>query len=36
MLEQWALDLSHDIGAAARLETWLHQHDDIAVRSRRH
>ena len=26
-LEQWALDLSHDIGSAARLETWLHQHD---------
>ena len=26
VLEQWALDLSHDIGSAARLETWLHQH----------
>jgi benzil reductase ((S)-benzoin forming) len=26
VLEQWALDLAHDIGAAARLETWLHQH----------
>lgn len=24
-LEQWALDLGHDIGAAARLEAWLHQ-----------
>jgi sepiapterin reductase len=23
-LEQWALDLAHDIGAAARLESWLH------------
>ncbi len=23
-IEQWALDLAHDIGAAARLETWLH------------
>jgi len=27
LLEQWALDLGHDIGSAARLETWLHQHD---------
>jgi benzil reductase ((S)-benzoin forming) len=27
VLEQWALDLSHDIGSAARLETWLHQHN---------
>src|SRR5512137_357325 len=26
VLEQWALDLGHDIGSAARLETWLHQH----------
>src|SRR5512137_396436 len=26
-LEQWALDLSHDIGSAARFETWLHQHN---------
>jgi NAD(P)-dependent dehydrogenase (short-subunit alcohol dehydrogenase family) len=26
MLEQWALDLGHDIGSAARLEAWLHQH----------
>jgi len=25
-LEQWAIDLGHDIGAAARLEAWLHQH----------
>lgn len=23
-LEQWALDLAHDVGAAARLEAWLH------------
>src|SRR5512137_2597486 len=27
VLEQWALDLSHDIGSAARFETWLHQHN---------
>jgi NAD(P)-dependent dehydrogenase (short-subunit alcohol dehydrogenase family) len=25
-LEQWALDLAHDIGVAARLEAWLHLH----------
>lgn len=25
-LEQWALDLGHDVGAAARLEVWLHQY----------
>ena len=24
-LEQWAIDVGHDIGVAARLETWLHQ-----------
>ena len=24
-VEQWSIDLGHDIGAAARLETWLHQ-----------
>jgi benzil reductase ((S)-benzoin forming) len=24
-LEQWAIDVGHDIGAAARLEAWLHQ-----------
>ncbi len=23
-IEQWALDLAHDVGAAARLEAWLH------------
>lgn len=26
-IEQWALDLAHGIGAAARLEAWLHNHD---------
>ncbi|MBK9246059.1 MAG: SDR family NAD(P)-dependent oxidoreductase [Burkholderiales bacterium] len=26
-LEQWALDLAHDIGAAARLEAWLGRQD---------
>jgi benzil reductase ((S)-benzoin forming) len=25
-LEQWAIDVGHDVGAAARLEAWLHQH----------
>lgn len=25
-LEQWAVDIGHDIGAAARLEAWLHGH----------
>lgn len=25
-LEQWTLDIGHDVGTAARLETWLHQH----------
>lgn len=24
-LEQWALDLAHDLGVSARLEAWLHQ-----------
>jgi benzil reductase ((S)-benzoin forming) len=24
-LEQWALDVAHDVGVAARLETWLRQ-----------
>jgi benzil reductase ((S)-benzoin forming) len=24
-LEQWALDVAHDVGVAARLEAWLHQ-----------
>jgi NAD(P)-dependent dehydrogenase (short-subunit alcohol dehydrogenase family) len=26
-LEQWALDLAHDVGSAARLEAWLHNQD---------
>jgi NAD(P)-dependent dehydrogenase (short-subunit alcohol dehydrogenase family) len=26
-LEQWALDLAHDVGSAARLEAWLHRQD---------
>lgn len=25
-LEQWALDVAHDVGVAARLEAWLHPH----------
>jgi benzil reductase ((S)-benzoin forming) len=25
-LEQWAIDVGHDVGAAARLATWLHHH----------
>ncbi|MCU0939808.1 MAG: SDR family NAD(P)-dependent oxidoreductase [Burkholderiaceae bacterium] len=29
-LEQWALDVAHDVGVAARLETWLHQHSSCA------
>ena len=29
-LEQWALDLAHDVGACARLEAWLHQHTGTA------
>lgn len=32
-LEQWALDLAHDIGAAARLETWLHRQDATRFRA---
>lgn len=24
-LEQWALDLAHDVGVSARVEAWLHQ-----------
>lgn len=27
LLEQWSLDLAHDIGASARLEAWLHRID---------
>jgi NAD(P)-dependent dehydrogenase (short-subunit alcohol dehydrogenase family) len=26
-IEQWALDVAHDVGVAARLEAWLHQQD---------
>jgi benzil reductase ((S)-benzoin forming) len=26
-LEQWALDVAHDVGVAARLEAWLHGQD---------
>lgn len=32
-LEQWALDLAHDIGAAARLETWLRKQDAARFRT---
>ena len=32
-LEQWALDLGHDVGSSARLETWLHQHSAAQFRS---
>jgi NAD(P)-dependent dehydrogenase (short-subunit alcohol dehydrogenase family) len=32
-LEQWALDLGHDIGSAARLEAWLHGHDSAQFAS---
>lgn len=30
-LEQWALDLAHDIGAAARLEAWLRQFTGMRI-----
>ena len=26
-IEQWALDVAHDVGVAARLEAWLHHQD---------
>jgi NAD(P)-dependent dehydrogenase (short-subunit alcohol dehydrogenase family) len=26
-LEQWAIDIGHDVGTAARLEAWLHRQD---------
>ena len=26
LLEQWTIDIGHDIGVAARLEAWLHRH----------
>src|SRR4029453_7894699 len=27
LLEQWAIDVGHDVGASARLEAWLHGYD---------
>lgn len=30
-LEQWALDVAHDVGADARLEAWLHRQDGAHV-----
>jgi NAD(P)-dependent dehydrogenase (short-subunit alcohol dehydrogenase family) len=30
-LEQWALDLAHGVGAAARLESWLREQDARAI-----
>ena len=32
-LEQWAIDVGHDIGASARLEAWLHQHTAAEFRA---
>ena len=32
-LEQWALDLAHDVGVAARLETWLRRQDPARFRA---
>lgn len=32
-LEQWALDLAHDIGVAARLEAWLRKQDATRCRA---
>jgi len=29
-LEQWALDVAHDVGVAARLEAWLHRQTGTA------
>ena len=26
LLEQWTIDIGHDIGSSARLEAWLHRH----------
>jgi NAD(P)-dependent dehydrogenase (short-subunit alcohol dehydrogenase family) len=31
-IEQWALDVAHDIGVATRLEAWLHQQDGSRFR----
>jgi benzil reductase ((S)-benzoin forming) len=33
VLEQWALDLGHDTGPAARLEAWLHQLEPASFES---
>jgi NAD(P)-dependent dehydrogenase (short-subunit alcohol dehydrogenase family) len=30
-LEQWALDLAHDVGAAARFEAWLRKQADQSI-----
>lgn len=30
-IEQWALDVAHDVGVAARLEAWLRGHDGAQV-----
>lgn len=32
-LEQWAIDVGHDIGAAVRLEAWLHRRSASEFRS---
>jgi sepiapterin reductase len=32
-IEQWAIDIGHDIGAAARLEAWLHRQSANGFRS---
>jgi len=32
-LEQWAIDVGHDVGAATRLELWLHQHANAGFTS---
>jgi NAD(P)-dependent dehydrogenase (short-subunit alcohol dehydrogenase family) len=32
-LEQWSLDLAHDVGAAARLEAWLRRQDAAHLRA---
>jgi len=32
-LEQWSLDLAHDVGAAARLEAWLRRQDAARLRA---
>jgi benzil reductase ((S)-benzoin forming) len=32
-LEQWALDVAHDVGVAARLEAWLRQQEPAGIAS---